>query len=263
MGCRLHPATVTWMGGAAFSRCMGSCPRTVRLAVDQPHGQAAGRSPGMGRRRHARTPAAREQTRPAIARLGMRSILPNRRGGSVPLAVVRGLPLMVHGVLPFGGNALPPPPRTAGAPLALRSPRPCRRRSVRRHCRVDRCRPARSPRRTSSPAARSHCPIGSICHCLIVLHLFKMGIGGREARRSGVDGCHASRWRALFRLRSYYELCWLNHTQAAALWSPPAWRGAEATHAMPVRYRFIDFQHGESAESTVLTERALCFLRNR
>jgi GxxExxY protein len=31
---------------------------------------------------------------------------------------------------------------------------------------------------------------------------------------------------------------------------------------MPVRQRFIDFQHGESAESAVLAEKALCFLRN-
>jgi hypothetical protein len=63
--------------------------------------------------------------------------------------------------------------------------------------------------------------------------------------------------------RSCCGLCWLNHTEAAALWSPPAWRVAEATYAMPLRQRSIDFQHRESAESTVLTERVLCYLRNR
>jgi hypothetical protein len=40
---------------------------------------------------------------------------------------------------------------------------------------------------------------------------------------------------ALSLKRSYCGLCWLNPTHAAALWSPPAWRVAEATHAMPVR----------------------------
>jgi hypothetical protein len=63
--------------------------------------------------------------------------------------------------------------------------------------------------------------------------------------------------------RSCREPCWLNLSHAAALWSPPARSVAEATHAMPVRYRFIDFQHAERAESTVLTETAFCFVRNR
>ena len=54
-----------------------------------------------------------------------------------------------------------------------------------------------------------------------------------------------------------------NHIRAAALWSPSAWRVAETTLVMPLRLRFVDFQHGVSAESTVLTEKALCFLWNR
>jgi hypothetical protein len=37
------------------------------------------------------------------------------------------------------------------------------------------------------------------------------------------------------------------------VWSPLAWQVAEAGHAMPVRYRFKDFQH-EIAENTALTE---------
>jgi hypothetical protein len=59
------------------------------------------------------------------------------------------------------------------------------------------------------------------------------------------------------RFRSYCELCWLNQTQAAALWLPPAWRFGEATGALTIHR----LQHGESAESTVPTEEALCFLR--